>query len=608
MASREDPDALPVATFDWIEDIETGTLAPGRDESLFVNYVEWRYGYRYAAQPWPNATWNSKEATLHPWASGLHKSYLQEAVDRVGYRRKGDLDNYVVREAATARDVVDRLRSTGNGPPPTYQGYRTLGFTVPGWHGLHKDGVDIDLGSVVSVQAPQGYGTVNVRITAIEVDALAARVKFESHVLGALDLSVTSGSASASLSPSSSVSHSPSESVPPPLMQPIMRSLATIGPEIGGIDLSHNSVGTGGFAGFTRSPWPMSGTFRNLVVFLSDPPGTGATRTFALEVNGVASALTVTISGAASVGGRDVANDIAITAGDRVRLIYSSTGSPTTCQVAYTLEFEAATAYDSGYTCRIGTTTSGYVSPFTGQMESAIDDVNTYMPCAGVIAAAYGISTFASVGVGEHLKVYLYKNGVKQDGTGGTVDTLLDITNVAVNTAVSASFSLSVARGDRVAWGLEESGGYPSTWTGLGLRFTSTAEGYSVIAGIGPAGGASDGAPSYTRPTHRDSPGWALAELFGTQILAPVTACQVRDLYLVAENDPGLFGQVRTFTVRINGADTAVTGQIVHSGLTIDENDGVNVVDQDLLSLGHVPDATPDCDGRTWWALVVQGL
>lgn len=95
------------------------------------------------------------------------------------------------------------------------------------------------------------------------------------------------------------------------------------------------------------STWPTTqylcirkGTFRLLNVIAEAAPGAGETFEYTLCVNGVATALTVTLSGAAEVNGMDTTNVIQVDVGDRVNLKVVTSGAATACMHMACLLFE----------------------------------------------------------------------------------------------------------------------------------------------------------------------------------------------------------------------------------------------------------------------------
>jgi hypothetical protein len=71
--------------------------------------------------------------------------------------------------------------------------------------------------------------------------------------------------------------------------------------------------------GFNEWRVPRAGTLRNLYVRHNNPGGTGATITYTVFVNGVATAITIGVASTAA-GGADTVNSVAVVAGDRIRI------------------------------------------------------------------------------------------------------------------------------------------------------------------------------------------------------------------------------------------------------------------------------------------------
>ena len=96
------------------------------------------------------------------------------------------------------------------------------------------------------------------------------------------------------------------------------------------------------------------GTFKNLRVRLTNPAGLGKSRTFTLEVDETATALTATL--ADNDVEAVVPDGVAVAVGQRVRFLEAATGSPDVPGegATWTLEFEA----DDGRTVMFGSSCS----------------------------------------------------------------------------------------------------------------------------------------------------------------------------------------------------------------------------------------------------------
>jgi hypothetical protein len=365
---------------------------------------------------------------------------------------------------------------------------------------------------------------------------------------------------------------------------------------------------TSGFNGFHQGVFSAAGVIRNLRTVLTVAPGAGATRTFALRTSaGGTGPLLETLS--TTHGQSDLTatstGQITIAAGDKIDLTLGGTGSPASSEIWYSFDFEPTTAGESSYVTALGTATSGYFCPFTGEQNATLSVVDKPVPIAGTFTLSTAGSSFASLGAGDQLDFYLYKNGVKQDGTGGTVNTRYQLTNTGYATS-STSYALSVVRGDTIAVGIEVVGGYPSTWTGFGLRFASTS-GVSIVAGGG-TGTPSAGVDNYLRPDENRTTSWSTDQNI-TKVYGGITAFTLRALYLVIDTDPGAT-RSRQFRVRRAGAypSGGPGGTITGGGvLRIDDLTGsVRISQGESVQIGHTPSNTPTVSGDERWALVMD--
>jgi hypothetical protein len=199
IVSREDVTAAATRTFDAFDlsDVDTNI-----DREIRCNLIEYVFARRYVAPSAPRATPAVGApipiAPVSPyadWASGLQTvppiaspSAAQIKVGRIITRR---IENYVTRDSATAASVAVAALLRGIGPYPAEDGPRTVRIAT-NWRGLIQGNtVDVDLGTVVEVQHPEGLTALGwtaveparVRVRAIEMDPQAGTVTLEGRVL-----------------------------------------------------------------------------------------------------------------------------------------------------------------------------------------------------------------------------------------------------------------------------------------------------------------------------------------------------------------------------------------------------------------------------------------
>ena len=351
------------------------------------------------------------------------------------------------------------------------------------------------------------------------------------------------------------------------------------------------------------APWPTAGVLRNFLVVLSAAPAGGTSRTFTLRKNGADTALTVTISGSATTA-RLTGTDVAVAVGDLLAVQHTSSGSPVAATPQWSLEFEGTTAKESGYaSTTVSTTGTGsvrYTAPFAS--DTALPTVVTNIPN---VAAAAGTITRLIVaadvapGVGAGRTFYINKNSVRQDGSGGSVNTACAL--VGAITSASATFSLPVVGGDLLYIEAVATGSFTVVFS-LGTTFVATTDGESQLCG----GTTPAVTLSGTNPNYSVVPvitGATSSTEGSAQIVGGITTIRLSAFRVVLATAPGA-GKSRLLDLRKNAtspgptltiADTATTGSDLTNTMT--------VADGDLWNLRSVPTSTPAASLAQWSAI-----
>lgn len=212
--------------------------------------------------------------------------------------------------------------------------------------------------------------------------------------------------------------------------------------------------------------------------------GVGITETYRIIVNGVNSGSwvggTVTI-GPGESSGLAPALDVPVSVGDLVTISRDVLGgNPSTYIPCISLVFSTTnknTSQHGGFFAFGGSTV--YIAPLIPSTTSATR-VDARGSC---LVGTWGSLTYhtfelsAAPGDGKSVTFALYKNGTKQDGSGGTVDTRVTISG-ASDTTGSATFDLAVDPGDELSLEMSESGGVTSLNVSYGTRFVAEALDY----------------------------------------------------------------------------------------------------------------------------------
>lgn len=205
-----------------------------------------------------------------------------------------------------------------------------------------------------------------------------------------------------------------------------------------------------------RNVIPTGGTIKNLYVKLSTAPGAGTSRTFTLYKNGSATALTCTVSDAATTA-NDTTHSVSVAAGDEVSLESTLTGTPAASRLGAGLTFVATT---DGESVIMGT--------YNGSNETAGAPDNAATNYAGVLGLAWSASeALASngnpnIGIACTLKK-MYVACTTAPGAGNTYtfdvrvnaaspanDLSVAISGAAATTGNDTSNTVTVADGDEI--------------------------------------------------------------------------------------------------------------------------------------------------------------
>lgn len=331
------------------------------------------------------------------------------------------------------------------------------------------------------------------------------------------------------------------------------------------------------------------GAISGLRIRLDPAPGVGKSWTFKLRKNGADTALSVTVSGAATTG-VDLTNAITVAAGDTLSLASSSTGTPTTTPEAqWTFRFDGDNVGESallscGYTGTMqaaGQTNALYPSgnaASTGvlaQRQQIVTTPGTITRFIARVPAAMGVGTWT---------VTLQKNGVDTAMTGA-----ITVQSVTVNGSVA------VVAGDLIGYKIIGSGSPVAQAISIGSTFKADTDGLSMILG------GSGTNPSNSSVTHNHTTGGNESVNSGADNRAGLaSACEVRGLYIQAITTP-VGGDSWTVDYIKNVAGAVAFGHVTTDGNV--QNPGalaVAIADADWLAVRTTPAGTPAASQLRW--------
>lgn len=198
-------------------------------------------------------------------------------------------------------------------------------------------------------------------------------------------------------------------------------------------------VGIGPNASLTLRQVPASAahTVQRFYVQVTNPPGTGKSLTFGVNVNG-SNVATITISDSATSG--SWSGSASINAGDLVCLACTPSGTPAAPGIVYWGWDQVATgaSYNVyGYAGGVGASNTFYGLPYGHGTSNTTEGNGTgIVPCSGTIRRLRAATT---AGISNNIVVTLRKNGV---------DTALSVTITGTSFVADLSDTFTVSAGD----------------------------------------------------------------------------------------------------------------------------------------------------------------
>jgi hypothetical protein len=364
----------------------------------------------------------------------------------------------------------------------------------------------------------------------------------------------------------------------------------------------------------TQSTWPCAGVFSNLIITLDVAPGAGGSGkgyTFTLRKNGADTSLTVTIMETATTA-RDVSHTVTVAPGDLLTLSSLAIASPTspgTRGVVMSLEHTGTVVGESGYAISptnlstSATVRNGVFAQWVW-VTSAGTVVQNVVAAAGVIDKLY-IRLNGLPGAGKTYTFNIYKNGVKQDGTGGTANTTVTIDNASATG--NASFSLALVGGDVVYLECVPSGTPTLRAGAASVKFTATTDGQSQMCGWHDAN-MNVTNPSFTWPqTFGGDGNWSTSET-PQCVNGSLTTFTLSKLYVVTPAGSPGSGKSYTLSMRKNATSPAGTPSAVIADTATTGSDlagTIDIADGDTWTIRSTPSGTPTARAAAW--ALIQG-
>jgi hypothetical protein len=331
------------------------------------------------------------------------------------------------------------------------------------------------------------------------------------------------------------------------------------------------------------------GTFRNLRVVVSAAPGSGKSWEVTLRVNGADTALMVTISNS-DTDEENTADEVTVAAGDLIALEFRPPflNPPALMSPSVSLEFDSDVAGTSIYG---GSQPQDMTTTRTTALLGGTNGGGGWSDEASIVAVAgtftrLDVSLNASSGTGTYT-FNILKNGVVQDGSGGTVDTTLVITAPA--TSGSSTFSLSCDPLDEFQLRAVPSGLTTNRRPRYGVALVADIVGNSNFHASPPD--ATDGGSTTNYHGFGDSwTQWSTTEADHQATVG--VAFELRFLAVSVTEAPGA-GKGYGFTLRKNGAATSLSAGVIGTNSSGSDTGFVSFAPGDLINVETVPIGSP---------------
>jgi hypothetical protein len=338
---------------------------------------------------------------------------------------------------------------------------------------------------------------------------------------------------------------------------------------------------TNGGSSPIRSMVATAGTILTLSVTLGTAPGVGASRTIAVRVNGVDSALSVTISGTNKTG--TATGTLAVSAGDVVLLHATSSGAASS-GINTSVEFEPTSADSYSYSGNYyyGDSFGSQISsapqyaplldssPYQQTSESLAHETRSLVPFAATITDFY-VDLSAAPGTGTSWDLVIMVNGVEN------ATSVINIAGSSTKGHLNG-LSVAVAAGDYLTFKVKAANSSPaSTWLGWAVVLSPTTSGLFCWNEITADSEAST--TYYGSVGHIETNTGSEASVYPTIVPATLTAVA---LYVALGAAPGS-GKSWSLNQRINGVtanlSAVVSGAAVTAGSDTAHSDSFAATD-----------------------------
>jgi hypothetical protein len=346
-----------------------------------------------------------------------------------------------------------------------------------------------------------------------------------------------------------------------------------------------------------------AGTFGNFSVVVPSAPGVGKSLTFTLRINAVDTAAVIAISGTAT-SGVYTATAIALADGDQLSIKCVPSGTPAVSAPSICWDFQSTTpgesiyglAWQGGGVLSINRT-QRVLCAYDATNWDAATSTQEVVGCAGALTKAT-ITLDVDVTASGSITFTITKNGVAQDGSGGTPDTRIIF--ATGTTTASATFTLPVSPGDLLTWTAVRTGSPASVRPTTGVRLLATTPGHSHVGGTYLQSLTAAGGTVYLAPGQGNHVAASATESDRTVTLGP-TGLLLRNLHCQWDGNVGTTGaRGWTLALRQNGADAGNSVALLGATSSGSNTSSTTFAAGDTLALQAVPVGTASSADPGW--------
>jgi len=281
--------------------------------------------------------------------------------------------------------------------------------------------------------------------------------------------------------------------------------------------------------------------------------------------------------------------NIPVSPGYRCRIQYIIGGSPTAVTATWVTEFlmysKRFVLGDGSFTLWGNDNTRRYHSPASGGwFEGVTTAQHIPVPIACTLRELF-VNLSTSPGAGKSYILSIYKNGSEE---ASTILTVSDSAFYGSLTGLNVAF----AAGDTVMMSFISSGTPASNPSGdWSLSFEPTGTDGESFVGTVATSNLNTGATAYA-PIASNGHTWSTTEADRKRYIA-VRAVTLKNMRILLDGSPGA-GKSYAFTVRKNGAGTAITATIADAATSAnDTTHTVDIAEGDYIDIECVPSGTP---------------